>query len=139
MKAAPVYLCFCWQMINDLKPELCVDQGPMPGNTPILYGCHFYSTQVCLDIKCLQTGGDFVFVGNCCSLVQHCFYRSDGQLYIGGIKSHKYNSNRCLVDPFSGLYPGLYDCKIAKQKDFHMLWDFTQVNISVFKYRLSET
>ncbi|XP_039891554.1 probable polypeptide N-acetylgalactosaminyltransferase 8 [Simochromis diagramma] len=88
-------------MINDLKPELCVDQGPMPGNTPILYGCHFYSTQ-------------------------HCFYRSDGQLYIGGIKSHKYNSNRCLVDPFSGLYPGLYDCKIAKQKDFHMLWDFKQ-------------
>ncbi|XP_035763765.1 probable polypeptide N-acetylgalactosaminyltransferase 8 [Neolamprologus brichardi] len=101
IKAAPVYLCFCWQMINDLKPELCVDQGPMPGNTPILYGCHFYSTQ-------------------------HCFYRSDGQLYIGGIKSHKYNSNRCLVDPFSGLYPGLYNCKIAKQKDFNMLWDFKQ-------------
>lgn len=69
MKAAPVYLCFCWQMINDLKPELCVDQGPMPGNTPILYGCHFYLTQVCLDIQCLQTGGDFVFVGNCCSLI----------------------------------------------------------------------
>ncbi|XP_031614185.2 probable polypeptide N-acetylgalactosaminyltransferase 8 [Oreochromis aureus] len=88
-------------MINDLKPELCVDQGPMPGNTPILYGCHFYSPQ-------------------------HCFYRSDGQLYIGGIKSHKYNSNRCLVDPFSGVYPVLYDCKIAKQKDFHMLWDFKQ-------------
>ncbi|CAI5636196.1 unnamed protein product [Oreochromis niloticus] len=88
-------------MINDLKPELCVDQGPMPGNTPILYGCHFYSPQ-------------------------HCFYRSDGQLYIGGIKSHKYNSNRCLVDPSSGVYPVLYDCKIAKQKDFHMLWDFKQ-------------
>uniref|UniRef100_I3ITT3 Polypeptide N-acetylgalactosaminyltransferase n=1 Tax=Oreochromis niloticus TaxID=8128 RepID=I3ITT3_ORENI len=82
-------------------PELCVDQGPMPGNTPILYGCHFYSPQ-------------------------HCFYRSDGQLYIGGIKSHKYNSNRCLVDPSSGVYPVLYDCKIAKQKDFHMLWDFKQ-------------
>ena len=66
--------------------------------------------------------------------MQHCFYRSDGQLYIGGIKSHKYNSNRCLVDPLGGLYPGLYECKLAKQRKFHMLWDFKQVNITVLKY-----
>uniref|UniRef100_A0A3Q0QXS1 Polypeptide N-acetylgalactosaminyltransferase n=1 Tax=Amphilophus citrinellus TaxID=61819 RepID=A0A3Q0QXS1_AMPCI len=88
-------------LINDLTPELCIDQGPTTGNTPILYGCHFFITQ-------------------------HCFYRTDGQLYIGGIKSHKYNNNRCLVDPFSGIYPGLYDCKMAEQKNFHMQWDFKQ-------------
>ncbi|XP_041819592.1 probable polypeptide N-acetylgalactosaminyltransferase 8 [Chelmon rostratus] len=87
-------------LINDLKPDLCVDQGPMPGNTPILYTCHHFSPQ-------------------------HCYYRSNGQIYIGGIKSHKYNSNRCLVDTGTGLYPGLYECKIAQQK-FHMLWDFKQ-------------
>ncbi|XP_029901491.1 probable polypeptide N-acetylgalactosaminyltransferase 8 [Myripristis murdjan] len=88
-------------LINDLKPDLCIDQGPVPGNTPILYGCHFYSPQ-------------------------NCYYRSGGEIYIGGIKSHKYNSNRCLVDPGTGTYPGLYECKVAKQKKFHMLWDFKQ-------------
>ncbi|XP_071357667.1 probable polypeptide N-acetylgalactosaminyltransferase 8 isoform X2 [Trachinotus anak] len=88
-------------LTSDLHPELCIDQGPMPGNTPIIYGCHYYSPQ-------------------------HCFYRTNGELYIGGIKSHKYNSNRCLVDTDSGTYPGLYECKVAQQKKFHMLWDFKQ-------------
>ncbi|TKS90765.1 putative polypeptide N-acetylgalactosaminyltransferase 8 [Collichthys lucidus] len=54
-----------------------------------------------------------------------CYYHTSGRLYIGGIKSHKYNSNRCLVDPGTGDFPGLYDCKTAQQK-FHMLWDFKQ-------------
>ncbi|XP_070709566.1 probable polypeptide N-acetylgalactosaminyltransferase 8 [Pempheris klunzingeri] len=88
-------------LTNDLKPDLCVDQGPMPGNTPIAYACHYFAPQ-------------------------HCYYRTNGQLYIGGIKSHKYNSNRCLVDPGVGVYPGLYECKLAQQKKFHMLWDFKQ-------------
>ncbi|XP_023268864.1 probable polypeptide N-acetylgalactosaminyltransferase 8 [Seriola lalandi dorsalis] len=88
-------------LISDLQSELCIDQGPVPGNTPIIYACHYFSPQ-------------------------HCFYRTSGQLYIGGIKSHKYNSNRCLVDPGSGVYPGLYECKVAQQKKFHMLWDFKQ-------------
>ncbi|XP_037615702.1 probable polypeptide N-acetylgalactosaminyltransferase 8 [Sebastes umbrosus] len=88
-------------MINSMKPELCIDQGPMPGNTPIAYGCHFYSPQ-------------------------YCYYRTDGKIYIGGIKSHKYNGNRCLVDRGTGVYPGLYDCKTAQQKKFHIMWDFKQ-------------
>lgn len=61
------------------------------------------------------------------SPVQSCYYRANGEVYIGGIKSHKYNSNRCLVDPGVGNDPGLYECKVAKQKEFPMLWDFTQV------------
>ncbi|XP_008281149.1 probable polypeptide N-acetylgalactosaminyltransferase 8 [Stegastes partitus] len=88
-------------LINDLKRDHCVDQGPVPGDTPIIYPCHFFTPQ-------------------------HCFYRTDGQLYIGGIKSHKYNSNRCLVDPATGVDPGLYDCKKAQQKKLPMLWDFKQ-------------
>ncbi|XP_012995609.2 probable polypeptide N-acetylgalactosaminyltransferase 8 isoform X1 [Esox lucius] len=87
-------------LVNDLKTDLCIDQGPVPGNTPILYGCHYFTPQ-------------------------HCFYRTNGEIYIGGIKSHKYNSNRCLVDTNSET-PGLYECKVAKQKGFHMLWDFQQ-------------
>lgn len=47
-------------------------------------------------------------------------------MYIGGVKSLKYDNNRCLVDPGAGVYPGLYDCKTAKQKKLHMLWDFKQ-------------
>nr|XP_061792813.1 probable polypeptide N-acetylgalactosaminyltransferase 8 [Nerophis lumbriciformis] len=88
-------------LINQLKPDMCIDQGPVPGSTPILYPCHYYGPQ-------------------------RCYYRNDGQLYIGGIKSHKYNSNRCLVDPDTGPYPALYECKLAEQKMFHMLWDFMQ-------------
>ncbi|XP_010774876.1 probable polypeptide N-acetylgalactosaminyltransferase 8 [Notothenia coriiceps] len=88
-------------LVNDLMPKFCIDQGPMPGNTPIVYGCHYQFSQ-------------------------HCYYRTNGQLYIGGIKSHKYNSNRCLSDPGSGLDPGLYECKMAEQKKFHILWDFKQ-------------
>uniref|UniRef100_A0A3B5M4A4 Polypeptide N-acetylgalactosaminyltransferase n=1 Tax=Xiphophorus couchianus TaxID=32473 RepID=A0A3B5M4A4_9TELE len=33
-------------LINALRPDQCVDQGPVPGSTPILYGCHFFSPQV---------------------------------------------------------------------------------------------
>lgn len=38
-----------------------------------------------------------------------------------------YNNNRCLVDPGQGNTPGLHDCKVAKEKGFHMHWDFKQV------------
>ena len=58
---------------------------------------------------------------------QNCYYRLSGEIYIGGIKSHKYNKNRCLVDPGEGHVPGLHDCKLAKEKGFHMYWDFKQV------------
>ncbi|KAK3564791.1 hypothetical protein QTP86_027819, partial [Hemibagrus guttatus] len=79
----------------------CIDQGPVPGSVPILYQCHFFNPQL-------------------------CYYKSTGELYIGGIKSHKYDYNRCLVDPGEGNKPALFDCKMAKEKGFHMLWDFKQ-------------
>lgn len=66
------------------------------------------------------------------SFVQHCYYRSDGQLFIGGIKSHKYNKNRCLVDLDSGPDPGLYECEEDPRRS-NMLWDFKQVEITVLK------
>ncbi|XP_047658189.1 probable polypeptide N-acetylgalactosaminyltransferase 8 [Tachysurus fulvidraco] len=86
---------------SGLLEKHCIDQGPVPGSVPVLYQCHFYSPQL-------------------------CYYKSTGELYIGGIKSHKYNNNRCLVDPGEGNKPALHDCKMAKEKGFHMLWDFKQ-------------
>ncbi|XP_066505493.1 probable polypeptide N-acetylgalactosaminyltransferase 8 [Hoplias malabaricus] len=88
-------------MRNNLSENNCIDQGPVPGSVPILHPCHFYSPQM-------------------------CYYRRSGEFYIGGIKSHKYSSNRCLVDPGEGHVPGLHDCKVASQKGFHMYWEFKQ-------------
>lgn len=58
---------------------------------------------------------------------QHCYYNTDGELIIGGMQSHKYSQNRCLVDPGSGNTPALQECHVAKQNKMHMHWDFKQV------------
>uniref|UniRef100_A0A671LVD1 Polypeptide N-acetylgalactosaminyltransferase n=1 Tax=Sinocyclocheilus anshuiensis TaxID=1608454 RepID=A0A671LVD1_9TELE len=82
---------------NDIQERYCVDQGEVPGSVPILYECHYYDPQV-LYVK----------------------------VYIGCIKSHTYNSNRCLMDPGSGNTPALHDCKNAKEKGLSIYWDFSQ-------------
>ncbi|XP_068588059.1 probable polypeptide N-acetylgalactosaminyltransferase 8 [Cebidichthys violaceus] len=88
--------------LKNLGADLCVDQGPVPGHTPIAYVCHYYAPQV-------------------------TYYRSNGELYIGGIKSHRYNDNRCLTDVGEkDSEPGLYNCKEAVQKGMRIYWDFTQ-------------
>ncbi|XP_026166997.1 probable polypeptide N-acetylgalactosaminyltransferase 8 [Mastacembelus armatus] len=86
---------------NTLLQQYCVDQGAVPGNIPILYECHFEQPQL-------------------------CYYNTDGEIIIGEIKSHKYNNNRCLVDPGSGSAPTLHECHLAKLKQLHMHWDFKQ-------------
>uniref|UniRef100_A0A3B3QQX5 Polypeptide N-acetylgalactosaminyltransferase n=1 Tax=Paramormyrops kingsleyae TaxID=1676925 RepID=A0A3B3QQX5_9TELE len=83
---------------NDLKRDLCLDQGTIPGNLPILYGCHVHPPQVCIKI-----------------------------LTLNPISTEISQSQRCLVDLGVGQLPGLYDCKEAQSKNFHMLWDFKQV------------
>ncbi|XP_037539095.1 probable polypeptide N-acetylgalactosaminyltransferase 8 [Nematolebias whitei] len=86
---------------NTFFKRYCVDQGALPGNIPVLYECHFQQPQ-------------------------HCYYTTDNEIIIGGLKSHKYNNNRCLVDPGSGSLPTLHDCPMAKLNHLHMHWDFTQ-------------
>nr|XP_057943003.1 probable polypeptide N-acetylgalactosaminyltransferase 8 [Doryrhamphus excisus] len=88
-------------MRNSLLMNFCVDQGAVPGNIPILYECHFQQPQF-------------------------CYYNQDSELIIGAIKSHTYNPNRCLVDPGSSSTPTLLDCQLAKRKQLHMHWHFTQ-------------
>ncbi|CAN9498721.1 unnamed protein product [Ophioblennius macclurei] len=88
--------------MKNLDSNMCLDQGPVPGHTPIAYGCHYYGPQV-------------------------TYYRSNGELYVGGIKSHKYNDNRCIADVGNNeTVPGLYDCKEAAEKGMGVHWDFSQ-------------
>ncbi|XP_029378272.1 probable polypeptide N-acetylgalactosaminyltransferase 8 [Echeneis naucrates] len=86
---------------NTLHEQYCVDQGALPGNIPVLYECHFQQPQ-------------------------HCYYNTEGEVIIGYIKSHKYNPNRCLIDPGSGSTPTLHDCQLAKLSKLSMHWDFKQ-------------
>lgn len=88
--------------MKNLNANMCIDQGPVPGHTPIAYNCYYYGPQM-------------------------TYYRATGELYIGGIKSHKYNDNRCLTDiGKKETEPGLYNCKEAMQKGMGIYWDFTQ-------------
>ncbi|CAL8372865.1 unnamed protein product [Arctogadus glacialis] len=88
--------------LKNLDANMCVDQGPVPGHTPIAYHCYYY-------------------------MPQYTYFRGTGELYIGGIKSHKYNANRCLTDSGNNdNEPGLNDCHDALQKQIAIYWDFTQ-------------
>ncbi|XP_034541557.1 probable polypeptide N-acetylgalactosaminyltransferase 8 [Notolabrus celidotus] len=88
--------------MKNLDAEMCLDQGPVPGHTPIAFTCYYYGPQ-------------------------QAYYRQSGELYIGGMKSHKYNDNRCLTDVGNQeTEPGLYNCKEAMQKGMGIYWDFKQ-------------
>ncbi|XP_075998247.1 putative polypeptide N-acetylgalactosaminyltransferase 8 [Genypterus blacodes] len=88
--------------LRNLDADRCIDQGAVPGHTPIAHHCYYYKPQ-------------------------HMFYRANGELYIGSIKSHKYNDNQCLTDPDGKENePGLYNCKEATQKGMGIYWDFSQ-------------
>uniref|UniRef100_A0A3P9KQ15 Polypeptide N-acetylgalactosaminyltransferase n=1 Tax=Oryzias latipes TaxID=8090 RepID=A0A3P9KQ15_ORYLA len=86
---------------NSLLTNYCVDEGVSPGNIPLLYECHFQKTQFCV-------------------------YNTENEIIVGGIRSHKYNKNRCLVDPGSGNLPALHSCELAKQNKLAVHWTFSQ-------------
>uniref|UniRef100_A0A2I4DC95 Polypeptide N-acetylgalactosaminyltransferase n=1 Tax=Austrofundulus limnaeus TaxID=52670 RepID=A0A2I4DC95_AUSLI len=88
--------------LKNLDTNMCVDQGPVPGHTPIAYNCYYYGSQI-------------------------VYFRGNGELYVGGIKSHKYNDNRCIADQGQkNTEPGLYNCKEAMQKRMGIYWEFSQ-------------
>ncbi|KAG7271052.1 hypothetical protein CRUP_037951, partial [Coryphaenoides rupestris] len=58
---------------------------------------------------------------------KYTYFRGTGELYMGGIKSHTYNANRCLTDDGGkDNEPGLNDCKESVKKRIGIYWDFTQ-------------
>lgn len=88
-------------MKNTLNENICLDQGPVPGNTPILFGCHGYSPQ-------------------------HVFYHSTGEIYVGTLRARRNSIDRCLVDTNQGELPFLEQCNEAISKGLNMHWDFRQ-------------
>ncbi|XP_054255972.1 probable polypeptide N-acetylgalactosaminyltransferase 8 [Indicator indicator] len=88
-------------MRNTLKEDLCVDQGAVPGHTPIVYPCHAYSSQL-------------------------IFYQTSGEMFVGGLYARRSNVERCLTDPGNGDLPVLEKCDTAVNKGLNMHWDFKQ-------------
>ncbi|KAM9807920.1 putative polypeptide N-acetylgalactosaminyltransferase 8 [Neosynchiropus ocellatus] len=88
-------------VLKNSRGDYCLDQGAVPGNVPILYECHSQQPQM-------------------------CYYNTEGEIIVGGLRSHKYNHNRCLVDPGSGSTPALHHCQVAKQAKLHAHWEFRQ-------------
>ncbi|XP_062425940.1 probable polypeptide N-acetylgalactosaminyltransferase 8 [Rhea pennata] len=88
-------------MRNTLKEDICIDQGPVPGNTPIMYVCHAYSPQ-------------------------HIFYHSTGEIYVGGLCARLNKVDRCLTDPGNGDLPVLEQCDTAVNRGLNLYWDFKQ-------------
>lgn len=86
---------------NSLDQNICLDQGPIPGNTPIMFSCHIYSPQ-------------------------YTYYHLTGEFYVGGLFSEKNVDDRCLTDPGSGEKPTLEPCSKAAKNGLHIHWDFKQ-------------
>ncbi|XP_012664758.1 probable polypeptide N-acetylgalactosaminyltransferase 8 [Otolemur garnettii] len=86
-------------MKNSLDKNVCLDMGPVPGNTPIMYNCHAFSPQ-------------------------QVYYLLTGELYMGPLIAEANADDRCLTDPGSGEEPSLEPCSKAVKKGLHIYWDF---------------
>lgn len=89
------------RMKNSLDQNICLDQGPIPGNTPIMHSCHVYSPQ-------------------------YTYYHLTGEFYVGGLFAEKDVDDRCLTDPGFGEKPTLEPCSKAAKNGLHIHWDFKQ-------------
>lgn len=84
---------------NPLDGNVCLDQGPILGNTPTMNYCNEYSSQ-------------------------NVYYHLTGELYVGPLIAETNTDDRCLTDPGSGEKPTLEPCSKAAQNKLHIYWDF---------------
>ncbi|KAM8891117.1 polypeptide N-acetylgalactosaminyltransferase 18-like isoform 3-T3 [Spinachia spinachia] len=86
---------------NNLRDNLCLDQGPDTDNVPIMYQCHGMTPQ------------------------QNVYYTSSQQLHLGVLSpTIDDDDNKCLVDVNSK--PRLLECSYAATKNMKLTWTFTQ-------------
>ncbi|KAM6926887.1 polypeptide N-acetylgalactosaminyltransferase 18-like [Lycodopsis pacificus] len=85
---------------NNLRDNLCLDQGPDTDNVPIMYLCHGMTPQ-------------------------NVYYSSSQQLHLGVLSpTIDDDDNKCLVDVNSR--PRLLECSYAATKHMKLTWTFTQ-------------
>ncbi|XP_047405645.1 probable polypeptide N-acetylgalactosaminyltransferase 8 [Sciurus carolinensis] len=89
------------RMKNSLDKSICLDQGSVPGNVPIMYPCHEFSPQ-------------------------NTYYHQTGEFYVGSLISEADIDDRCLTDPGKGEKPTLEPCSKAAKSGLHIYWDFKQ-------------
>uniref|UniRef100_A0A8C9J533 Polypeptide N-acetylgalactosaminyltransferase n=1 Tax=Piliocolobus tephrosceles TaxID=591936 RepID=A0A8C9J533_9PRIM len=87
------------RMKNLLDENVCLDQGPVPGNTPIMHYCHGFSSQ-------------------------NVYYHLTGELYVGQLIAEASARDRCLTDPGKAEKPILEPCSEAARNGLHIYWDF---------------
>uniref|UniRef100_A0A2K6QCV2 Polypeptide N-acetylgalactosaminyltransferase n=1 Tax=Rhinopithecus roxellana TaxID=61622 RepID=A0A2K6QCV2_RHIRO len=87
------------RMKNLLDDNVCLDQGPVPGNTPIMHYCHGFSSQ-------------------------NVYYHLTGELYVGQLIAEASARDRCLTDPGKAEKPILERCSEAARNGLHIYWDF---------------
>ncbi|XP_060046896.1 probable polypeptide N-acetylgalactosaminyltransferase 8 isoform X2 [Erinaceus europaeus] len=87
------------RMKNPLDENVCLDQGPVPGYSPILHYCHSYRSQ-------------------------NVYYHLTGEFYVGPLISERTIDDHCLTDPGLGKNPTLEPCSKAARKKKHIYWDF---------------
>ncbi|XP_074123245.1 putative polypeptide N-acetylgalactosaminyltransferase 8 [Sminthopsis crassicaudata] len=88
-------------MKNSVNKMICLDQGNIQGNTPVMYICNGFKQQ-------------FVY------------YHLTGELYVGQLHAEIFSNDRCLTDPGEGWKPELVSCQEAILKKMNMYWDFKQ-------------
>ncbi|XP_057558474.1 probable polypeptide N-acetylgalactosaminyltransferase 8 isoform X2 [Hippopotamus amphibius kiboko] len=89
------------RMKNPLDESVCLDQGAIPGNSPIMYHCHQYSPQ-------------------------NVYYHLTGEFYVGPLIAERNTDDRCLTDPGKEEKPTLEPCSKAVKYRLHIHWDFKQ-------------
>ncbi|KAM9230198.1 LOW QUALITY PROTEIN: putative polypeptide N-acetylgalactosaminyltransferase 8 [Dugong dugon] len=87
------------RMKNTLDESICLHQGPVPGNTPVMCCCHTFSPQ-------------------------NVYYHLTGECYVGALIAETNTEDRCLTDLGKGESPTLQPCSKAAKNVLHMYWDF---------------
>ncbi|XP_007935382.1 probable polypeptide N-acetylgalactosaminyltransferase 8 [Orycteropus afer afer] len=87
------------RMKNTLDESICLDQGPVPGKSPIMYYCHTFSPQ-------------------------NVYYHLTGEFYVGALTAETDSEEHCLTDPGKGEKPTLEPCSKAAKNGLYIYWNF---------------
>ncbi|KAL6064016.1 hypothetical protein STEG23_028536, partial [Scotinomys teguina] len=101
LKPIPNIVCY-GRMKNSLDESVCLDRGPVPGNSPKMEPCRELSVQ---NVYCLLSG-------------EFCV----GEL----IAKEDINEQYCLTDSGHGEEPTFEPCSEAVRRGKHIYWDFQQ-------------